>query len=567
MPNPNQRVQVGDLRTPELIQPKATPVSTLRAPSVTPPPQTNGLLQLGEALSSIQPSLNQFLDRKMDKVTQEEIQRGQEAQLKNKAAFKDAVNKGLIPAGASPWFVQGYQKSEQQVNGIAFDQSLREAWAGSEIRNSDDPDAFKSWVQSYTQQYLEHNKLTGTPMFHVLADAVRGSQANLAAHHIGYRQQQIEETALQNTQQTVLNILDNPMIPSPKEEDKVRARAGMIQSLLSEQVASGMNGQQANKLTVDSVVQKALENEDVTVLTILDHINTGNGPLGNTEYARKAAMDAENRIWSRQDSRSLHRSSQEKHLKDQMGEAVLKEATERLLADPTARYDDLVSKANEVDQETVKKVLSLRGAMITAKEDLIEDGTTLAELQYKAKSGTMTLKELTSYAGQVKPSTLKGLSQDLAMAKSAPLVLSEPMIKDLINDVQKVVGKPNPITSVLDNPVAGYQVSAALWKYAIELNTKGDDLPTIHEKLQKYSERLIKQYVPDKAQEVNTPVPKPEEATPKAPAKPAASAPAKKGDAVKSATLAEVQAQAKASGTTLDQMITHLKSKGYTISE
>src|ERR1044072_5838027 len=88
------------------LNPVASPVDTYA-------PDT-GLQDLARSLSDIHPALDNWVDQ----ANKEDFAAGEAAYSKAKTKLKDAVDKGLIPAGASPAFKRGYQETALRVSGM-----------------------------------------------------------------------------------------------------------------------------------------------------------------------------------------------------------------------------------------------------------------------------------------------------------------------------------------------------------------------------------------------------------------------------------------------------------------
>lgn len=428
------RILPQDLVSPELTQVQATPVSTLTAPGVTPPPATNSFLQLANALQGIQPSLNRFLDNRMEEATTEEIQKGQEAQLKNKVAFKDAVKAGAIPPGANPWFVQGYQEQEQRLNGVAFDQSLREAWASSPVRNSDDPMAFKSWMQDYTSKYVQDNNLSGTPMFHVFQQSASAAQHNLAAEHIAYRQQDIERKTVEGAQTLINNVLDYPLV-----YDGAKGQTDAIKAIVNQHVANGLNPTQANHLVVDSITEKAKANLSISDLEMIHMLDFGNGSLGKTQYAREQIDLAERQI-----AEHAHtRATSERILEKQNAEAVADELGRQYMAvlqkDPGASPDQFITQALKarIPPDEIKKFYGLRDAALTDQKTIFEDPASTGDLLWRSMNGQTDESEIRTALShkQITLATATKMQENLKDNRNS--ILRDPMIQQQIEGVYR----------------------------------------------------------------------------------------------------------------------------------
>src|SRR5688572_7732923 len=111
---PTKRIHVDDLEGPPQIRPTASPIDTYVRPSPVQP--SAGLGDLVKSLAGFQKDIGGFLEQAAFRDQDEELKKGKltaddiAAREKNRTDFKAAVSQGLIPAGASPWFIKGYNQ-------------------------------------------------------------------------------------------------------------------------------------------------------------------------------------------------------------------------------------------------------------------------------------------------------------------------------------------------------------------------------------------------------------------------------------------------------------------------
>lgn len=481
------RIQVQDLVSPELTQVRAQPVSTLTPAAITPPPQTNSFLQLASALTSIQPSLNQFLDTKMNQVTQESIQAGQEAQMKNKVAFKDAVKGGAIPAGANPWFVQGYQEQSQRINGIAFDQSLRQTWASSDIRNSDDPQAFKSWMQDFTSQYVDKNGISGQPGFHVFQQSALAAQENLAAQHIGYRQQDIEKKTMDGAQTLLNNVLDYPLL-----YNGAQGQIDAVKSVINAHVANGLNPTVANKLVVDSIITKAKQNESISDLEMIGKIDFGHGSLGKTQYARDEILQAEAHIARSSSEGDRAHKLNDKIAKDAAADSIQSEYMAALVKDPNAAVNPYIQKGllARVESEKLNQLHAFKLAALTDSKLINEDTAEIAELSWRSMNGQTTKDVINSMVANKQLTLQSAIKMQENLKDSRNSAIREPLVNDLISGVyrQFVAGDTTDQATIAKGNAIRNALGAEAIKMAADGKSPMDIVTQLIDKANKYQE-------------------------------------------------------------------------------
>src|SRR4051794_17822290 len=108
------RIQVPNLDAPEKVQPAASPVQRFVQPQV-PMEGPNQATQLANALSGIQPSLQNYLVQKDDKYIQGEADNARATRLSLAMTYQDAVKQGKILPEQSPFFIRAYKEADGRV--------------------------------------------------------------------------------------------------------------------------------------------------------------------------------------------------------------------------------------------------------------------------------------------------------------------------------------------------------------------------------------------------------------------------------------------------------------------
>lgn len=425
-----ERKQVRDLTGPQPLRPTAAPVDTYYRPAeneIPKPLKSNSFTQLGEALAEIQPGINRFLKEKHKEYTEDELRKGARARVENQTRFKEAVDQGLIPEAASPWFLKGYMQQEGRLDGIDYDTKLRLAWSQSPVSNSDDPEEISKFIADHRSTYLKERDDKQSPdWFDGFEPMMSRAENNLTAQHIAHRQSEISKRVRENTATEVGAVLDLefpaglPTDPITKTEGIIRA-GRIIQERVDGLIKNGLSGSDANKIVVDSIITKAVEQRDTEVLNVLDHVGAGPGRvLGKTGYAREKRQAAEMQIvrekeheirwqWALEDrpyekearewarvtrQRSLvewSRSDRE-YSKKIRGEALVSDAITSILEDPTRDVSAYIGKAAKVDPGYAGTIFNFHNAYLNNKERIVEDRDFTTEVMYDMVTNPDTFK-------------------------------------------------------------------------------------------------------------------------------------------------------------------------------
>lgn len=129
------------------LQAPAAPVDTAVTPARVAPSNLGELAQ----------SLGQFDSRLAEYAKQRQAQDMEQDAIRGKAAFyssngqgyADAVASGKIPAQASPAFVGAYKKAQGDLAGYDLSARFASAYDQSDIKGSEDPQAFTKFAQQF----------------------------------------------------------------------------------------------------------------------------------------------------------------------------------------------------------------------------------------------------------------------------------------------------------------------------------------------------------------------------------------------------------------------------------
>ena len=312
-------------RLPQLRRPEETKVSArvldvFYRPQTKPVDQTLSLLS--ESLERFNPNLQKYIQKKEEVTEKVDTAKAQADYNKNRKDFKTLIEKGEIPEGASPYYVNAYINAELREKARQFNDELFAEYQNSNVRNSLDPNAFGKFYTQYAQQWANTNGLNLydnvalSEGFIPFADA---SRSNLESQHVQGRVTLIEDNNKKLLDKEVINILNDSLefddeqidavlenynVADIDEEDKRLLYASLeIKTKLDKLIKNGMKSQTANKVVIDAIVTEAIENEDETLLEVINNIVTdeaSNSFLGGTTYAKNQIEAAESKILDKQ---------------------------------------------------------------------------------------------------------------------------------------------------------------------------------------------------------------------------------------------------------------------------
>lgn len=303
------RIQVNDL-TQALLAPDAKPVDTYFRPQAeaVAQPGDSDLTQLFEGLGKIRPQVldvaKTYINTQGQKEDAQGTQAYQDAILKdqsvNQTGWKTLVDNGTIPAGASPWFQQGFRKAQLKNMGDQYGRDLTVAWnANGDLKNSDDPAKLNQFIAEQQQGFMDKVKgldsgFTPTELTEVLDPSVNHYNHAVAAGHVAYRVDAIEKDAVSTLGADVGHMSSLNSIP-------MEERAANINFSVDQMIKNGLDKQKASRTAIDAVTQSATDSADPELLNkLLPMIKGGTGSVADTQYAKASVEQAQHKIVMKQ---------------------------------------------------------------------------------------------------------------------------------------------------------------------------------------------------------------------------------------------------------------------------
>jgi hypothetical protein len=392
------RVQVQDLPKPPGLEPKARPVDTYYTPQmkpVQPPPRTNGMIQLAEALATIQPSIERYLaqaNARKETLTEAQKQQAQATAatlaVKNQSdwntAIKDLEKRAQDPnlsiearsdidqqlqgfRAANPWVRVYYDKAQASQLAMGFDQAIRTEWATSPIRESDNIADFDTFFDERLQKAfgVVQGNYSDRAIVEDFLPAVQRSRAALLQEHINYRQEQTIAKAQQSYGTNItgkVNAFKDGLNSTVMESFN---RLEKLKGLTPEQKIAAFNqerdayyqqwgdtlakeaqtaiqlgaigGSEANIQLAQSIIAVAEEAKNTKILRLADFVKTKDGaPLSQIGKVKDMLVDARRKINSELFSEIQRQDALDKRDRDEFLRAKQTEIFDLLQGNPWA---------------------------------------------------------------------------------------------------------------------------------------------------------------------------------------------------------------------------------------
>lgn len=341
--------------------------TTITAPQA---PQSNGMLQLAQALTSVNPKIQSFLNDKALDYTSDQVAQGRTQAIKSGLAYGEAVKRGLITPDQSPYFQRAWKEIDGQNAGDAFAAQIQSDADSSGVLNSGDPNKLHTWIQGQAQQAMQGMD----------PDTQAGFMPKLMQAHKQLDAKFRTQTS-QNTMNGMLDAVSTQFNNIMDEEtgdgvtfDPSRASARLHNAAALPQFA-GLSPATTDKLVTQAVVNKAIANRDTDVLDALDQwrpdrMKPGQviPPIGQTADGRLAIQQATDHIHTKIASDNAQQSAEDERARKAANVKWEQQATAELLKNGSVSKDTLAQANSEGAFDAVKNVTNLTRSLREARD-------------------------------------------------------------------------------------------------------------------------------------------------------------------------------------------------------
>jgi hypothetical protein len=352
-----KRIQTPDeiLRQPDL-QPGAkvvgAPYQQSTAPNTVDRVVENQLMQLGEALKGFQPSLTRLTGAVAEQQHKQEFSEGQLWASKQESMEKanELIRSGQIPAGKSPWFMDGLMTRHMDMLAHQYDRDQLQAWQNSDARYSEDPGAFAKWQADYRTAWEKQNVLPLTqhrPNASVyIAEhfTPRASQTDkrMGGIHDNEKMQEIELKANQQVQIEMHGLLEDfyrdrgpGVVHDPKilanRMEVLHSQMRLMESGENGYLKFGFTGPRLNENIRAAFINFAKETGDASVLDAYEAYSHTHGHPAKAAKAKAELQAAREHIVSTNYQNILRQ--------EKLDQLEAEGPPEKRIADYKARYD------------------------------------------------------------------------------------------------------------------------------------------------------------------------------------------------------------------------------------
>jgi hypothetical protein len=300
--------------------------------------RADNLTAIAEALSSLQPSLRRFAEKRAEEQKDADLAQGQLVyeMESNRQSWSDFVKANPQHAKANPWIREGYLRARMANEGENY-RSWIQAQAsgpnasvdigGTKVPLSEaTPEQSALWFQQQKQRYVqevmggETDPVLFSEIFIPMAEA---AERELNSRIISYQQDVMWNKAIGEHTKLITNTIRGAVeagaFDGPDAEQNMASLGARFSDVARQLIRDGVPPKQVNDAIVDSIVTFADANDidDVTpILDIVKHIETSPGSyLGDIPEVAKMVEGAKDairteRYWDRKQKEELKRAEE-----------------------------------------------------------------------------------------------------------------------------------------------------------------------------------------------------------------------------------------------------------------
>lgn len=380
--------------TPEIqatpLRPVASPVESYVRPAE---PSRSSLHDVAQGLAAFDTGLQTWLQKREQEQDKADAVRGEAAfNRNNQAGWAEAVATGVVPANASPVFMESYKTTQGNHMGVRLREQFNTEYATWEGRNSDDPEAFDTFLSDF----ISNNITTDDP--YILSGLNPHIEALTESAYQTYstdRANTIYNDHVDTRAAVVGDMIDHASIQGVTLETGTDYDALMSDILFEREQAlgSGIRRNDYDKQLVAAIAAKAIEHGDPMLLEMLDETLPGYDVAlsslpeyrdikANTIDALEA--EARRRMTAEADRQEAEDEAQEN--------AIVRGVMDALAEDPNAVIPgEIIEQWSIYDPEARTKLAQARNTLLndSTREDpadlllverMIQEGATASDI-------------------------------------------------------------------------------------------------------------------------------------------------------------------------------------------
>lgn len=138
------------------VSPTASPVETYVRPAVKKSP----FEALANTLNNLERKASPIFEAERKRRAEKEFAEGQRLYQENRIALGEAVKKGIIDEGESPYLKKGYRISQMNTLGMRYTAELESALERQKLYTTDNPERIEKFIAKFQEDFMNKNGMS-----------------------------------------------------------------------------------------------------------------------------------------------------------------------------------------------------------------------------------------------------------------------------------------------------------------------------------------------------------------------------------------------------------------------
>ena len=257
---------------------------------------------LADSLKRFEAKATPALQRQEQRAAEKEMREGERLYQENRIAIGEAVKKGLIEEGASPYLRKGYRVSQLNTMATRYAAELESALVTQKLFHNGDPNKIESFIAGFQEKFVADNG------FSEFADSevaeffgINANKANEVFRtswrekHVAYQK---EQNYLQFERDTaaMTTLLFREDMTDTEQAVAMEQLKEWIETQAKERSLDGMNNTRVTETIITGVSLAAELAGDADILDVLKETKLGTAAIGSSFKRQAEIMAVENRI-------------------------------------------------------------------------------------------------------------------------------------------------------------------------------------------------------------------------------------------------------------------------------
>lgn len=348
--------------------------------------------QLNKVLGEFSGAASRYMDVKHKVYTDDEVIQGQARGAQSKLDFKDAITQGVVPAGASPWYRQGYERERGDLLAQQYSKEAALAYTEWDGKESASPSAYTDFRANFRKQFVDSNVTSSNQLAGFMKRA-NAHDAHLSATHTSSVIAKVERDRLEVTTNNNSVAITDFIEGNLSEEE-------LVSDIVSRSNAFHLDGGDSAAIrssVVDAFQTQALMNLDVDLIDQMLGMNiSGRGKLGSIPIVKENAEKLRSVIQVRKYTVATRAAADEVKQNEAEVNSTLVSMWRSMADDPLweadAKQQQLIDKAMQFDPTVAKTIEAYR--KIAQSKDSTEDNVDISNLSLQAHTGQIDLADI-----------------------------------------------------------------------------------------------------------------------------------------------------------------------------